>query len=77
MKSPVAGIAMGLITEGDKYAVLSDMARRPHGDMDFKVTGTTRVYRIQMDIKIAGVSTEIVRKPLNRQNAAGCTSSTS
>ncbi len=67
MKRPVAGIAMGLITEGDKYAVLSDiLGEEDHlGDMDFKVAGTEEgITGFQMDIKIAGVSTEIMSKAL-------------
>jgi len=67
MKKPVAGIAMGLITEGDKYAVLSDiLGEEDHlGDMDFKVAGTEEgITGFQMDIKIAGVSTEIMQKAL-------------
>ncbi len=69
MKSPVAGIAMGLITEGDKYAVLSDiLGEEDHlGDMDFKVAGTEKgITGFQMDIKIAGVSTEIMQKALEQ-----------
>jgi len=67
MKSPVAGIAMGLITEGDKFAVLSDiLGEEDHlGDMDFKVAGTENgITGFQMDIKIAGVSTEIMKQAL-------------
>ncbi len=70
MKKPVAGIAMGLITEGDsyeKYAILSDiLGEEDHlGDMDFKVAGTEDgITGFQMDIKIAGVTTEIMEKAL-------------
>lgn len=67
LKRPVAGIAMGLITEGDRYAVLSDiLGDEDHlGDMDFKVAGTTEgITGFQMDIKIAGVSMEILTKAL-------------
>jgi polyribonucleotide nucleotidyltransferase len=73
MKKPVAGIAMGLITEpeGDnpygKYAILSDiLGEEDHlGDMDFKVAGTEDgITGFQMDIKIAGVTTEIMKKAL-------------
>ena len=67
MKKPVAGIAMGLITEGSKYAVLSDiLGEEDHlGDMDFKVAGTEDgITGFQMDIKIAGVSTEIMKNAL-------------
>jgi polyribonucleotide nucleotidyltransferase len=72
MKKPVAGIAMGLITEGasaTRYAVLSDiLGEEDHlGDMDFKVAGTADgITGFQMDIKIAGVSTEIMRKALDQ-----------
>lgn len=69
MKKPVAGIAMGLITEGDKYAVLSDiLGEEDHlGDMDFKVAGTADgITGFQMDIKIAGVSSEIMKKALDQ-----------
>src|SRR5574344_709520 len=70
MKKPVAGIAMGLITEGDhyeRYAILSDiLGEEDHlGDMDFKVAGTEDgITGFQMDIKIAGVSTEIMKNAL-------------
>ncbi len=69
MKKPVAGIAMGLITEGDRYAVLSDiLGEEDHlGDMDFKVAGTDEgITGFQMDIKIAGVSPEVMRKALDQ-----------
>jgi len=74
MKKPVAGIAMGLITEGkagpgDRFAVLSDiLGEEDHlGDMDFKVAGTQDgITGFQMDIKIAGVSSEIMRKALDQ-----------
>jgi polyribonucleotide nucleotidyltransferase len=69
LKMPVAGIAMGLVTEGDRYAVLSDiLGDEDHlGDMDFKVAGSTRgITGFQMDIKIAGVSTEILKKALEQ-----------
>lgn len=67
MKSPVAGIAMGLIKESEKYAILSDiLGDEDHlGDMDFKVAGTTNgITACQMDIKIRGISTEIMREAL-------------
>ncbi len=66
---PVAGIAMGLIKEGDEYIVLSDIAGvEDHlGDMDFKVAGTERgITALQMDIKIAGVSFDILRDALTQ-----------
>ena len=69
MKKPVAGIAMGLITEGEKYAILSDiLGEEDHlGDMDFKVAGTAEgITGFQMDIKIAGVSAEIMKKALEQ-----------
>jgi len=64
---PVSGIAMGLILKGDKYAVLSDiLGDEDHlGDMDFKVAGTENgVTSLQMDIKIAGITEEIMEKAL-------------
>ncbi len=67
IKAPVAGIAMGLILEGDKFAVLSDiMGLEDHlGDMDFKVAGTRDgITALQMDIKIEGVTFEIMEKAL-------------
>jgi len=69
LKMPVAGIAMGLITEGARFAVLSDiLGDEDHlGDMDFKVAGSTKgITGFQMDIKIAGVSTEILTAALSQ-----------
>src|SRR6185295_1056715 len=69
LKSPVAGIAMGLIKEGDRMAILSDiLGDEDHlGDMDFKVCGTDRgVTAIQMDIKIAGLSRAILERALDQ-----------
>ena len=69
IKAPVAGIAMGLILEGDKFAVLSDiMGDEDHfGDMDFKVAGTADgVTALQMDIKVGGVTPEIMAVALER-----------
>ena len=69
MKKPVSGIAMGLITDGDKYAVLSDiLGDEDHlGDMDFKVTGTADgITACQMDIKIKGLTYEILEKALEQ-----------
>jgi polyribonucleotide nucleotidyltransferase len=69
IERPVAGIAMGLIKEGDDYIVLSDIAGvEDHlGDMDFKVAGTERgITALQMDIKIAGVTFEILRDALSQ-----------
>jgi polyribonucleotide nucleotidyltransferase len=67
LKAPVAGIAMGLVKEGDKFAVLSDiMGDEDHlGDMDFKVAGTRDgVTALQMDIKIDGITKEIMQQAL-------------
>ncbi|PSC02513.1 polyribonucleotide nucleotidyltransferase [Alsobacter soli] len=69
LRSPVAGIAMGLILEGERYAVLSDiLGDEDHlGDMDFKVAGTSNgVTSLQMDIKIAGITEEIMRVALGQ-----------
>lgn len=72
ISSPVAGIAMGLITEGadySRYVILSDiLGEEDHlGDMDFKVAGTSKgITAFQMDIKIAGVTPEIMSKALNQ-----------
>ena len=69
LKSPVAGIAMGLIKEGDKFVILSDiMGDEDHlGDMDFKVAGTSEgITALQMDIKINGISSEIMDKALQQ-----------
>jgi polyribonucleotide nucleotidyltransferase len=69
IKSPVAGIAMGLISDGDRVAVLSDiLGDEDHlGDMDFKVCGTERgITAIQMDIKIAGLSRDILSRALEQ-----------
>ena len=69
IKSPVAGIAMGLIMEGNEHAILSDiLGDEDHlGDMDFKVCGTARgVTAIQMDIKIAGLSRAILHQALDQ-----------
>ena len=71
IKEPVSGIAMGLIKEGDKYVVLSDiMGDEDHlGDMDFKVAGTKNgITSLQMDIKINGISAEIMEKALEQAN---------
>src|SRR5262249_41369857 len=69
LKRPVAGIAMGLIKEGDSFAVLSDIiGDEDHlGDMDFKVAGTSEgVTSLQMDIKITGITTEIMKVALEQ-----------
>jgi polyribonucleotide nucleotidyltransferase len=73
IKRPVAGIAMGLIKEGDDYVVLTDIAGvEDHlGDMDFKVAGTDRgITALQMDIKISGVTFDILRDALSRAHDA-------
>ncbi|MDR1488310.1 MAG: polyribonucleotide nucleotidyltransferase [Holosporales bacterium] len=67
LSNPVAGIAMGLIKEGDKYVILSDiMGDEDHlGDMDFKVAGTKEgITALQMDIKITSISREIIKEAL-------------
>jgi len=69
VKAPVAGIAMGLIKEGDRFAVLSDiLGDEDHlGDMDFKVAGTADgITALQMDIKIEGINEEIMRIALSQ-----------
>jgi polyribonucleotide nucleotidyltransferase len=73
VKAPVAGIAMGLIHLGDKYAVLTDiLGDEDHlGDMDFKVCGTDKgITAIQMDIKIQGLTREVVEKALAQARTA-------
>ncbi len=73
IKSPVAGIAMGLIKEGDKVSVLTDiLGDEDHmGDMDFKVAGSEEgITAFQMDIKIQGISMEIMREALGRAKNA-------
>ncbi len=69
IKEPVAGIAMGLIKEGDEFSVLSDiLGDEDHlGDMDFKVAGTKNgITSLQMDIKITGITFEIMEQALNQ-----------
>ncbi len=69
IKRPVSGIAMGLILEGDRFAVLSDiLGDEDHlGDMDFKVAGTEEgITSLQMDIKVTGITEEIMRTALNQ-----------
>jgi len=73
ISAPVAGIAMGLMKEGDNYAVLSDIAGEEdhHGDMDFKVAGTPRgITAMQMDIKATGLSREIFAEALEQAREA-------
>lgn len=69
IKSPVAGIAMGLVKDGEKYAVLTDIAGSEdhYGDMDFKVAGTkSGITSLQMDIKISGLTMEIMGEALEQ-----------
>jgi polyribonucleotide nucleotidyltransferase len=76
LKSHIAGIAMGLVKEGEKFGILTDiMGTEDHyGDMDFKVAGTEKgVCALQMDIKIKGVSLEIMREALARARDARMT----
>jgi polyribonucleotide nucleotidyltransferase len=75
MAKSVAGIAMGLVKEGDSFVVLSDiLGEEDHlGDMDFKVAGTdSGITALQMDIKIAGVNAEILTKALAQAREARC-----
>lgn len=72
IKAPVSGIAMGLVKEGEEFAILSDIQgiEDALGDMDFKVAGTDKgVTALQMDIKISGVNREIVEKALEQAKA--------
>jgi len=67
LKAPVAGVAMGLVKEGEKYAILTDIAGAEdhYGDMDFKVAGTREgITALQMDIKVAGITPQIMREAL-------------
>jgi polyribonucleotide nucleotidyltransferase len=73
IREPVAGIAMGLIKEGDKYAVLTDIqGLEDHlGDMDFKVAGTSKgITALQMDMKIKGITSEIMSQALDQAREA-------
>ncbi|MGH9684473.1 MAG: polyribonucleotide nucleotidyltransferase [Candidatus Acidiferrales bacterium] len=73
LKSPCAGIAMGLVVEGDKYAILTDIAGAEdhYGDMDFKVAGTRQgITALQMDIKVGGVSIAMMREALAQARKA-------
>ena len=73
MKAPVAGVAMGLVVEGDEVAVLTDiLGDEDHlGDMDFKITGSRNgVTAVQMDIKIKGVTKEIMTRALDQAREA-------
>ena len=69
IKAPVAGIAMGLVKEGDDYSILTDIAGAEdhYGDMDFKVAGTRQgITALQMDIKISGITGKIMREALEQ-----------
>jgi polyribonucleotide nucleotidyltransferase len=69
IKRPVAGVAMGLVMEGNRYAILSDIAGAEdhYGDMDFKVTGTSEgITALQMDIKISGINATILQEALEQ-----------
>lgn len=73
IKAPVSGIAMGLISEGDRYAILTDIQGLEDalGDMDFKVAGTRRgITALQMDIKIRGLSYQILEEALTQAREA-------
>ena len=73
LKAPVAGIAMGLVKEGDKYAILTDIAGAEdhYGDMDFKVAGTRKgINGLQMDIKVPDVSLDIMKEALAQAHEA-------
>jgi polyribonucleotide nucleotidyltransferase len=73
IKAPVAGVAMGLVMEGGKYVILTDIqGTEDHlGDMDFKVAGTAEgITALQMDIKISGLSTEIMKEALEQARQA-------
>jgi polyribonucleotide nucleotidyltransferase len=67
LKSPVAGVAMGLVKEGEQYAILTDIAGAEdhYGDMDFKVAGTKDgITALQMDIKVGGITAQIMREAM-------------
>jgi polyribonucleotide nucleotidyltransferase len=69
IKRPVAGVAMGLVMEGNRYAILSDIAGAEdhYGDMDFKVTGTAEgITALQMDIKVSGINAMILQEALEQ-----------
>jgi polyribonucleotide nucleotidyltransferase len=69
LKHPVAGVAMGLVSDGEKFVVLTDIAGQEdhYGDMDFKVAGTENgITALQMDIKIGGITTEILTQALQQ-----------
>ena len=72
IKAPVAGIALGLVKEGEQYAILSDIAGAEdhYGDMDFKVAGTREgITALQMDIKTTGITSQIMSQALEQAKA--------
>ncbi len=69
ISAPVGGVAMGLVKEGDKYAILTDIAGAEdhYGDMDFKVAGTKDgITALQMDIKVPNVTTALMKEALEQ-----------
>src|SRR2546421_7880203 len=73
LKAPVAGVAMGLVKEGEKYAILTDIAGAEdhYGDMDFKLAGTRDgITALQMDIKVGGITAQIMREALAQAQRA-------
>ena len=79
LTAPVGGVAMGLVKEGDKYAILTDIAGAEdhYGDMDFKVAGTRDgITALQMDIKVPNVTTALMQEALEQARAAASTFST-
>jgi polyribonucleotide nucleotidyltransferase len=73
LKAPVAGVAMGLVKAGEKYAILTDIAGAEdhYGDMDFKVAGTRDgITALQMDIKVGGITAQIMREALAQAQRA-------
>jgi polyribonucleotide nucleotidyltransferase len=73
IQQPVAGISIGLVKEGDRYVLLTDIMgdEDHHGDMDFKVAGTQKgITGIQLDLKIDGISEKIIRETLTQARDA-------
>jgi len=73
LKAPIAGIAMGLVKDGDRYAILTDIAGAEdhYGDMDFKVAGTANgITALQMDIKVTGLTRELMAEALEQARQA-------
>lgn len=74
IKAPVAGIAMGLVSDGENYTILTDIQGLEHhlGDMDFKVAGTKDgITALQMDIKIQGITEQILKEALAQAKKLG------